>query len=248
MKKFLIALNVILLILININNEVLGHTPNDLHYKKNVDSIGLDNANNFYGVYKALNFEKQKATDGFLKKDIIFKNQPIKTGEKSDLLIHFDTEEKANYFFGKEVDIFSVSFQKDCYGGEVGNTYCGYGGVTLSKDNKLPETKKITIDLNIDDKHSERIFGEVKTDKKEATIQEIDYQVKRYLANKYNVYRASSNIQRGYIRYFTPETGYVDYDIYDIKGKFAQSFLQIYDDNKTIKTKNLVIKTNLYTN
>lgn len=131
--------------------------------------------------------------------DIIFKQ--IIEPDKSDLLVAFDTQEKANKLLNQEVDIYNITYKSMCYVGQIDNTYCSYGGATLAKGNKLPYERKITLKLWIDDEPFPNILNQIKTNKKNVTIQEIDYQVRNYLSRHYYIYRNWSNINKGFIEY-----------------------------------------------
>lgn len=125
-----------------------------------------------------------------------------------------------------------------------------YGGVTLHDNNQLTEEKKVPINLWIDEKKTTVSLDEVKTRKKEVTIQELDLQARHYLHEKFGLYDSDSfggKVQRGLIVFHSSEGSSVSYDLFGAQGQYSDTLLRIYRDNKTINSDNLHIDLYLYT-
>ncbi|HFO1085348.1 TPA: staphylococcal enterotoxin type M, partial [Staphylococcus aureus] len=89
------------------------------------------------------------------------------------------------------------------------------------------------------------------TNKKLVTAQEIDTKLRRYLQEEYNIYgfndtnkgrnygnksKFSSGFNAGKILFHLNDGSSFSYDLFDTGTGQAESFLKIYNDNKTVET------------
>ncbi|MCE5154962.1 exotoxin [Staphylococcus hyicus] len=250
-KIFLLFVSLLIFCLLLINfydahAEELS-SPESLHKKSDLDSLVLSRLKHSYGLVENAIAESKITNEKFLQNSLVFKNFFKGHPWYNDLLVAFDSESTANNFLNQTVDIYGVKYGNRCYGGEVGKTACIYGGVTLRENNLLEEEKNIPVNLWIDSKQETPTF-KVTTKKKKVTIQELDAKVRKHLSDKYKLYETDSfggQIQKGLVGYESISEN-IKFDLFKVNGEFADSYLRIYQDNKTISSESLHIDIYLY--
>lgn len=215
--------------------------------KRDLDPNALFNMNAYYSSSsKPIKIERVKTNDKFVQNTLLFHDILTKDPNFKDLVVQFDSEDQANMFLNKEVDISAIDYAAKCYGGKIGKTKCTYGGVTISENNKTSE-QNILVGISLNDEKLEARYDIVNTFKKEVTIQELDKQIRDYLIKHYKIYDPNSTIQSGYIDYKTKDRQSFKYDIYNKSGIYGDDFLKIYKNNQTVKSNNVEIDVQLFT-
>ncbi|NJI01814.1 exotoxin beta-grasp domain-containing protein [Staphylococcus agnetis] len=236
-----------MLILSYVVNAKEAHSSDELHKKRDLDSLVLSRVKHSYGLVENAIAESKNTNEKFLQNSLVFKKFFQSHSLYNDLLVDFESESTANNLLNKTVDIYGVKYGNRCYGGEIDKTACIYGGVTLRENNIYTEEKNVPINLWIDNKKEKPTF-KVTTKKKKVTIQELDAKVRKHLSDKYNIYETDSfggEIQKGRVIYETSSES-IEYDLYKIDGEFADTYLRIYQDNKIVSSDNLHIDIYLY--
>lgn len=117
-------------------NTVSDPTPESLIDKSTVDPNDLLNVSQRYSQDNLIvNKKKQKSNDQILKNDLIFDGVKIPEWYINSLKVELDSDDLANKFKNKNVDIYGISYLNRCQGKVENRTACVYGGLTLSDDN-----------------------------------------------------------------------------------------------------------------
>lgn len=220
----------------------------ELKLKREVDASALVNVNDDY-ITKKWIVEKNDiyTKNSLLEFDMLFKNIDFLQSDVKDLRIEFKDSQKALKYRAQNVDVFGIYYTGFCQG-EIGiRTGCMYGGVTPHDNNTLDNIKNIGVNV-IKDGDKIKTFS-VETQKRKVTVQEVDVKVRTRINNDFKIYDIHSDIQKGFIKFHShmPTSDSFYYDLYNIKGKFPSSYLQIYDDNKIINSSEFHIDVYLFT-
>ncbi|PTH26405.1 exotoxin [Staphylococcus agnetis] len=222
-NKFLIACLMLSLLLAIYNEKLLA-------------DIGVGNLRNFYTKYPHEEI-KNKIDDG-----TPYTHQLFYEVNGNKLSPHFRDEQNVTKLKGKAVDIFGISYQS------VGNTRYMYGGITLSGE-YLSQSRNIPINLWIKGEHKTISTKRVSTNKKYVTAQEVDIKLRKYLQDEYNIYghnntgkgqeyghksKFYSGFNSGEVTFHLNSGENFKYELFYTGNGSPESFLKIYDDNKTI--------------
>ncbi|EKF8759066.1 exotoxin [Staphylococcus pseudintermedius] len=251
---FILLLSIILMLTIMPTVNAIDKSDTikekDLHKKSELQSTTLNNLRQIYFYNEKVNSQNKSTEDQFFDYTLLFKNFFKNNPWNDDLLVQFTSKEGANKYKGKKVDLYGAYYGYQCSGGRPHKTVCMYGGVTLHDSNQLGQEKKIPINLWLDGKKTSVPLDTVRTQKEEVTVQELDLQARHYLHEKYKLYNSDifgGEIQRGLIAFATSTEHSVHYDLFGVEGKYLNTILRIYQDNKTITSKNAHIDLYLYT-
>lgn len=249
MKELIVI--VLLLSVSQIKDNTFQTSSEDLHHKSELSSLALNNMrHNYFHRWPPVKGENKITNDQFLANTLLFKDFLTNHQYYNDLLVQFNSKETTDKFKAKTVDIYGLAYDFQCNGGEPNKTNCIYGGLTTHEDNKLDKPKNVPINLWIDGAQKRVSLDKVKTDKKTVTIQELDAQARYFLQGEYLLYHNDSfggKIQKGFIEFHDANGFEVSYDLFDVKGDYPDTQLRIYNDNKTISSKNLHIDIYLFT-
>ncbi|HES9249995.1 TPA: streptococcal pyrogenic exotoxin SpeI, partial [Streptococcus pyogenes] len=208
-----------------------------------MSSVGVINLRNLYSTYDPTEV-KGKINEGPpFSGSLFYKNIPY--GNSSiELKVELNSVEKANFFSGKRVDIFTLEYSPPCNSNIKKNSY---GGITLSDGNRI-DKKNIPVNIFIDgvqQKYSYTDISTVSTDKKEVTIQELDVKSRYYLQKHFNIYgfgdvkdfgrssRFQSGFEEGNIIFHLNSGERISYNLFDTGHGDRESMLKKYSDNKT---------------
>ncbi|MGJ5700403.1 exotoxin beta-grasp domain-containing protein [Staphylococcus chromogenes] len=196
-----------------------------IYNEKLLADIGVGNLRNFYTKYPHEEI-KNKVDDGTL-----YTHQLFYEVNENKLSPHFRDEQNVTKLKGKAVDIFGISYQG------VGNTRYMYGGITLSGE-YLPQSRNIPINLWVKGEHKTISTQRVSTNKKYVTAQEVDIKLRKYLQDEYNIYGHKSKFYSGFnsgeVTFHLNSGKNFKYELFYTGNGSPESFLKIYDDNKTI--------------
>ncbi|HDE5218795.1 TPA: staphylococcal enterotoxin type Q [Staphylococcus aureus] len=202
--------------------------------------VGVINLRNFYA-----NYQPEKL-QGVSSGNFSTSHQLEYIDGKYTLYSQFHNEYEAKRLKDHKVDIFGISYSGLC------NTKYMYGGITLANQN-LDKPRNIPINLWVNGKQNTISTDKVSTQKKEVTAQEIDIKLRKYLQNEYNIYgfnktkkgqeygyksKFNSGFNKGKITFHLNNEPSFTYDLFYTGTGQAESFLKIYNDNKTIDAEN----------
>lgn len=220
----------------------------DLKTKSDIDDSALVNINDDYISNKWIVEKNGLSTESsLLDFDLIFKNVDFLQSDIKDLRIEFKNPQEVLKYRGQNIDVYGIYYTGFCQG-EIGiRTGCMYGGVTPHEGNVLNE--KVSIGINVFKDGQQMDTEIISTNKKEVTIQELDVKARTRINNDFKIYDKKSDIKKGFIKFHShiPTSDSFYYDLYNIKGKYPSSYLQIYDDNKIINSSNYHVDVYLFT-
>ncbi|WP_209070906.1 exotoxin beta-grasp domain-containing protein [Staphylococcus agnetis] len=230
-------------------NAVSNDVPEKLHKKSELDTTQLHNLSSFYKDKSWLiNVEDKVNKDQLLSNDLIYTEVPNPSLMTDALKVEFEDGKISNQFKGQKVDIFGISYANNCVGLVGNKTACMYGGVTQHDNNQLNEERQIGINIFRDG--SQQIMKNIKTRKKQVTLQELDIKTRNILEEQSKIYNQStSDIQKGYVHFHSHnqmEPNYF-YDLYDFNGKSGSDFFRFYNDNIIVRSSNYHIDVYLFT-
>ncbi|HDC5775850.1 TPA: staphylococcal enterotoxin type M [Staphylococcus aureus] len=201
--------------------------------------VGVLNLRNYYGSYPIEDHQSINPENNHLSHQLVF------SMDNSTVTAEFKNVDDVKKFKNHAVDVYGLSYSGYC----LKNKYI-YGGVTLAGD-YLEKSRRIPINLWVNGEHQTISTDKVSTNKKLVTAQEIDTKLRRYLQEEYNIYcfndtnkgrnygnksKFSSGFNAGKILFHLNDGSSFSYDLFDTGTGQAESFLKIYNDNKTVET------------
>ncbi|NJI01807.1 exotoxin beta-grasp domain-containing protein [Staphylococcus agnetis] len=222
-------------------------------YKKAKGTMG--NVMSLY-TYAPVEAEGTKSNDQFLGHDLIFPIHYSSYVTVDKVKSELSDASMAQSYKEKKVDVFGVPYNYHCYMNEkekesqVENKggVCMYGGVTNPQETP---SKEHTINVKVITNKDDNFEFPIKTNKKNVTVQELDYKTRSFLTKEKGLYQFDgSAFETGYIKFIEKGGNSFWYDLFPPKTLVpfsGSTFLMIYKDNKQVDAETINIEVHLNT-